>query len=79
MTPALGRNGSAEWPPVIQAWVHSRGIAPQVLFALMCGGLSALVTNGRGSHPLVTYRRTYNLIFGVCPPTGWLRLACTCL
>ncbi|MFW3114442.1 hypothetical protein MHAE_11811 [Mycobacterium haemophilum DSM 44634] len=48
-------------PPVIQMWARPRGVAPDALFALMCGDLSAPVNIGRGPRRLGAYRRTYRL------------------
>jgi acyl-coenzyme A thioesterase PaaI-like protein len=65
-------------PPVIQLWVRPRGLAPDVLFALMCGDVSAPVTfavNRTGWAPtvqLTTYLRAL-------PADGWLRVVCTCM
>src|SRR6188472_2565684 len=33
-------------PPVIEYWVRPKGVAPDVLFALLCGDVSAPVTFG---------------------------------
>jgi hypothetical protein len=65
-------------PPVFQMWARPRGVAPDPLFALMCGDLSAPVTfavERRGWAPtiqLTAYLR------GI-PADGWLRVTCTCL
>ena len=63
-------------PPVIQMWVRPRDGAPDALFALLCGDVSAPVTfavNRPGWAPtvqLTAYLR------GV-PADGWLRVICT--
>jgi len=33
-------------PPIIEYWVRPKGVAPDVLFALLCGDVSAPVTFG---------------------------------
>ena len=38
------RPGTEGRPPVIQMWARPRDVAPDALFALMCGDLSAPVT-----------------------------------
>jgi acyl-coenzyme A thioesterase PaaI-like protein len=64
-------------PPVIQMWVRPRGLAPDVLFALMCGDVSAPVTFAVGrtgwapTVQLTAYLRAL-------PTDGWLRVVCTC-
>lgn len=63
-------------PPVIEMWVRPREGPPDVLFALMCGDVSAPVTfavERMGWAPtvqLTAYLR------GV-PADGWLRVICT--
>jgi hypothetical protein len=63
-------------PPAIQLWVRPRGVAPDILFALMCGDISvpvAFAVGRRGWAPtvqLTAYLR------GV-PADGWLRVLCT--
>lgn len=63
-------------PPVIEYWVRPRGVAPDVLFALLCGDISAPVTwgfNRFGWAPtvqLTAYLRAR-------PADGWLRVMCT--
>ncbi|MGD9618897.1 MAG: thioesterase family protein [Mycolicibacterium sp.] len=63
-------------PPVIEYWVRPRGMAPDVLFALLCGDISAPVTWGVsrfGWAPtvqLTAYLRAR-------PADGWLRVMCT--
>ncbi|WP_454561205.1 thioesterase family protein [Mycobacterium haemophilum] len=65
-------------PPVIQMWARPRGVAPDALFALMCGDLSAPVTLavGRaGWAPTVALTAYLRCL----PADGWLRVICTCL
>ncbi|MGV0850503.1 thioesterase family protein [Mycolicibacterium phlei] len=63
-------------PPVIEYWVRPKGVAPDVLFALLCGDVSAPVTfgvNRFGWAPtiqLTAYLRAR-------PADGWLRVMCT--
>ena len=63
-------------PPVIEYWVRPKGVAPDVLFALLCGDVSAPVTfgvNRFGWAPtvqLTAYLRA-------TPADGWLRVLCT--
>lgn len=63
-------------PPVIEYWVRPREDAPDVLFALLCGDVSAPVTfgvNRFGWAPtvqLTAYLRAR-------PADGWLRVICT--
>lgn len=64
-------------PPLIQVWVRPRGVAPDVLFALMCGDVSAPVsfavsrTGWAPTVQLTAYLRGL-------PADGWLRVLCTC-
>ncbi|BBY80442.1 thioesterase family protein [Mycolicibacterium pulveris] len=63
-------------PPIIEYWVRPKGAAPDVLFALLCGDVSAPVTfgvNRFGWAPtvqLTAYLRAR-------PADGWLRVLCT--
>ncbi|WP_422749870.1 thioesterase family protein [Mycobacterium sp. WMMD1722] len=63
-------------PPVIEYWVRPRGAEPDLLFALLCGDVSAPVTYGVnrfGWAPtvqLTAYLRAR-------PADGWLRVICT--
>jgi Acyl-CoA thioesterase C-terminal domain/Acyl-CoA thioesterase N-terminal domain len=63
-------------PPMIEYWVRPKGEAPDPLFALLCGDVSAPVTfgvNRFGWAPtvqLTAYLRTL-------PADGWLRIMCT--
>jgi acyl-coenzyme A thioesterase PaaI-like protein len=65
-------------PPVIQLWVRPRGVAPDVLFALMCGDVSAPVSfavNRTGWAPTVQLTAYLRAV----PADGWLRVVCTCM
>jgi acyl-coenzyme A thioesterase PaaI-like protein len=65
-------------PPVLQMWARPRGVAPDALFALMCGDLSAPVTfavNRTGWAPTVQLTAFLRSL----PADGWLRVVCTCL
>jgi acyl-coenzyme A thioesterase PaaI-like protein len=66
------------WPLVFQMWARPRGAAPDALFALMCGDLSAPVTfavDRTGWAPTVQLTA---FLRGL-PADGWLRVICTCL
>jgi acyl-coenzyme A thioesterase PaaI-like protein len=64
-------------PPLIQMWVRPRDAPPDVLFALMCGDVSAPVsfavsrTGWAPTVQLTAYLRGL-------PADGWLRVLCTC-
>ena len=63
-------------PPVIEMWVRPRDAAPDVLFALLCGDVSAPVTmaiNRPGWAPTVQLTAYLRGI----PADGWLRVICT--
>jgi acyl-coenzyme A thioesterase PaaI-like protein len=65
-------------PPVLQMWARPRGVAPDALFALMCGDLSAPVTfavDRAGWAPTVQLTA---FLRGM-PADGWLRVICTCV
>ena len=65
-------------PPVIQMWARPRDTAPDALFALMCGDLSAPVTfavDRTGWAPTVQLTA---LLRGL-PADGWLRIVATCV
>jgi acyl-coenzyme A thioesterase PaaI-like protein len=65
-------------PPVLQMWARPRGVAPDALFALMCGDLSAPVTfavDRTGWAPTIQLTA---FLRGL-PADGWLRVICTCL
>jgi hypothetical protein len=63
-------------PPVIEYWVRPKGVAPDVLFALLCGDVSAPVTfgvNRTGWAPTVQLTAYLRAL----PADGWLRVLCT--
>ncbi len=63
-------------PPVIEYWVRPRGESPDVLFALLCGDVSAPVTfgvNRFGWAPTVQL----TAFLRARPADGWLRVLCT--
>jgi Acyl-CoA thioesterase C-terminal domain/Acyl-CoA thioesterase N-terminal domain len=63
-------------PPVIEYWVRPKGVAPDVLFALLCGDVSAPVTfavNRTGWAPTVQLTAYLRAL----PADGWLRVICT--
>ena len=65
-------------PPVLQMWARPRGVAPDALFALMCGDLSAPVTfavERPGWAPTVQLTTLLRRV----PVDGWLRVMCTCV
>lgn len=70
-----GTDGRA---PVIQMWARPRGVAPDALFALMCGDLSTPVTFAVGR---TGWAPTVQLtaFLRALPVDGWLRVVCTCV
>jgi acyl-coenzyme A thioesterase PaaI-like protein len=65
-------------PPMLQMWARPRGVAPDALFALMCGDLSAPVTfavDRTGWAPTVAFTAFLRAL----PADGWLRVVCTCM
>jgi hypothetical protein len=63
-------------PPIIEYWVRPKGVAPDVLFALLCGDVSAPVTfgvNRMGWAPTVQFTAYLRAL----PADGWLRVLCT--
>jgi len=65
-------------PPVIQMWARPRDVAPDALFALMCGDLSAPVTfavERTGWAPTIQLTA---FLRGL-PADGWLRIIATCV
>jgi acyl-coenzyme A thioesterase PaaI-like protein len=65
-------------PPVIQMWARPRDVAPDALFALMCGDLSAPVTfavERTGWAPTIQLTA---FLRGL-PADGWLRIIATCM
>ncbi|WP_448416839.1 thioesterase family protein [Mycolicibacter minnesotensis] len=65
-------------PPMIQLWVRPRDTAPDALFALLCGDVSAPVsfaverTGWAPTVQLTAYLRGL-------PADGWLRVLCSCV
>ena len=64
--------------PVMQMWVRPRGVAPDPLFALMCGDLSAPVTFAVGRTGWAPTVQLTAYLRGL-PADGWLRVICTCV
>jgi acyl-coenzyme A thioesterase PaaI-like protein len=65
-------------PPMLQMWARPRDVAPDALFALMCGDLSAPVTfavERTGWAPTIQLTAFLRAL----PADGWLRVICTCL
>jgi acyl-coenzyme A thioesterase PaaI-like protein len=65
-------------PPMIQMWARPRGVAPDALFALMCGDLSAPVTfavERTGWAPTIQLTAFLRAL----PADGWLRIIATCM
>jgi hypothetical protein len=63
-------------PPVFEYWVRPKGVAPDVLFALLCGDVSAPVTfavDRSGWAPTVQLTAYLRAM----PADGWLRVMCT--
>jgi hypothetical protein len=63
-------------PPVFEYWVRPKGAAPDVLFALLCGDVSAPVTfavDRTGWAPTVQLTAYLRGL----PADGWLRVMCT--
>ncbi|HEU4362899.1 MAG TPA: thioesterase family protein [Mycobacterium sp.] len=76
--PALATLGprSDGGPPVIEMWVRPKDGAPDILFALLCGDVSAPVThavNRIGWAPTVQLTAYLRAV----PADGWLRVICT--
>jgi hypothetical protein len=64
-------------PPVIQMWARPRDVAPDALFALMCGDLSAPVTFAVGRTGWAPTVQLTAFLRSV-PADGWLRIIATC-
>jgi len=64
-------------PPLIQMWVRPRGMAPDVLFALMCGDVSAPVSFAVGRTGWAPTVQLTAYLRGL-PADGWLRVVSTC-
>lgn len=63
-------------PPVFEYWVRPKVVAPDVLFALLCGDVSAPVTfavERTGWAPTVQLTAYLRAL----PADGWLRVMCT--
>jgi hypothetical protein len=63
-------------PPLIQYWVRPRGMAPDILFALMCGDITAptaFAVGRRGWAPTVQLTAHVRGL----PADGWLRVLST--
>ncbi|MGH3564229.1 MAG: thioesterase family protein [Mycobacterium sp.] len=65
-------------PPLIQLWVRPRGAAPDVLFALMCGDVSAPVSFAVGRTGWAPTVQLTAYLRGL-PADGWLRVLCSCV
>jgi hypothetical protein len=63
-------------PPVIEYWVRPRDGSPDVLFALLCGDLSAPVTFGVNRFGWAPTVQLTAYLRGI-PADGWLRVLCT--
>lgn len=70
-----GADGRA---PLIQLWARPRDAAPDVLFALLCGDVSAPVslTVGRSGWAPTVQLTAY---LRALPADGWLRVLCSCV
>ena len=62
--------------PVIEYWVRPKDCPPDVLFALVCGDVSAPVTFGVGRFGWAPTVQLTAYLRGV-PADGWLRVLCT--
>jgi hypothetical protein len=62
--------------PVIQIWARPRGIAPDILFALMCGDVSMPVTFAVGRRGWAPTVQLTAYLRGL-PAEGWLRVMAT--
>ena len=63
-------------PPVIEYWVRPREGSPDVLFALLCGDVSAPVTWGVNRFGWAPTVQLTAYLRGL-PADGWLRVLCT--
>jgi Acyl-CoA thioesterase C-terminal domain/Acyl-CoA thioesterase N-terminal domain len=73
---ADARSTKSTSPPVIQIWARPRGMAPDILFALMCGDVSmpvAFAVGRRGWAPTVQLTAYLRGL----PADGWLRVMAT--
>jgi hypothetical protein len=71
------RPGNEGLPPVIQMWARPRDVAPDALFALMCGDLSAPVTYAVDRTGWAPTIQLTAFLRGL-PADGWLRIIATC-
>jgi acyl-coenzyme A thioesterase PaaI-like protein len=72
------QRGATGRAPMLQMWARPRDVAPDALFALMCGDLSAPVTfavDRTGWAPTIQL----TAFLRGRPADGWLRVVCTCL
>jgi acyl-coenzyme A thioesterase PaaI-like protein len=63
-------------PPVIEYWVRPKEGSPDVLFALLCGDVSAPVTFGVNRFGWAPTVQLTAYLRGI-PADGWLRVMCT--
>jgi hypothetical protein len=63
-------------PPVIEYWVRPKEGSPDVLFALLCGDVSAPVTFGVNRFGWAPTVQLTAYLRGL-PADGWLRVMCT--
>jgi len=63
-------------PPVIEYWVRPKEGSPDVLFALLCGDVSAPVTMGVNRSGWAPTVQLTAYLRGM-PADGWLRVMCT--
>ena len=73
---ADARSTTGPSPPVIKIWARPRGMAPDILFALMCGDVSmpvAFAVGRRGWAPTVQLTAYLRGL----PADGWLRVMAT--
>jgi hypothetical protein len=63
-------------PPMIEYWVRPKEGSPDVLFALLCGDVSAPVTMGVNRSGWAPTVQLTAYLRGM-PADGWLRVMCT--
>jgi acyl-coenzyme A thioesterase PaaI-like protein len=71
-----GLTRGADQAPVIEYWVRPREGSPDVLFALLCGDVSAPVTFGVNRFGWAPTVQLTAYVRGL-PADGWLRVMCT--
>jgi acyl-coenzyme A thioesterase PaaI-like protein len=76
LTTMAGQADGAAAAPVIEYWVRPREGAPDVLFALLCGDVSAPVTWAVGRYGWAPTVQLTAYLRGL-PADGWLRVMCT--